>query len=196
MHCLNDAARRKNKTDIDGRTVDLSAPAGTDEDHRTVCQEPYVTLLVDGARALARTGRWTEAAETMAQRAVASLLAEPELSFAVFQTRAGLAARELDADGPHAPSLASALAEVACLDAYAAYEVLGHTAALAILGTERASALGAVVTNAGLGAGALSADHQRALSESVALGEAGLRRLLRADTAAPGNPLNEVPQPA
>ncbi|MFJ2509842.1 hypothetical protein ACIQJX_26395 [Streptomyces griseoviridis] len=67
LNCLNDAARHRNKTDIDGRTIDLSALTGTDEDHRTVCQELYVTLLVDGARALARIGRWTDAAEAMAQ---------------------------------------------------------------------------------------------------------------------------------
>lgn len=65
--CLNDAARHRNKTDVDGHTVDLSRLTGTDEDHRTVCQELWVTLLVDGARALARAGRWTEAAEAMAQ---------------------------------------------------------------------------------------------------------------------------------
>ncbi|MEV5843721.1 hypothetical protein AB0M32_17350 [Streptomyces sp. NPDC051985] len=67
LHCLNEAARHRNKTDIDGRPVDLSALTGTDEDHRAVCQELYVTLLVDGARALARIGRWTEAADAMAQ---------------------------------------------------------------------------------------------------------------------------------
>ncbi|MFF8732298.1 hypothetical protein ACF073_38430 [Streptomyces sp. NPDC015171] len=67
LNCLNDAARHRNKTGIDGRTVDLSALTGTDEDHRTVCQELYVTLLVDGARALAQIGRWTEAADAMAQ---------------------------------------------------------------------------------------------------------------------------------
>ncbi|OKJ72288.1 hypothetical protein [Streptomyces sp. CB02460] len=67
LHCLNDAARHRSKTNIDGRTIDLSALTGTDEDHRTVCQELYVTLLVDGARALARIGRWTEAADAMAQ---------------------------------------------------------------------------------------------------------------------------------
>ncbi|WP_405795035.1 hypothetical protein [Streptomyces longwoodensis] len=64
---LNHAARQREKTEIDGRTVDLSPLTGTDEDHRTVCQELYVTLLVDGARALARIGRWTEAADAMTQ---------------------------------------------------------------------------------------------------------------------------------
>ncbi|MDT0439995.1 MULTISPECIES: hypothetical protein [Streptomyces] len=64
---LNHAARQREKTEIDGRTVDLSTLTGTAEDRRTVCQELYVTLLVDGARALARTGRWTDAAEAMAR---------------------------------------------------------------------------------------------------------------------------------
>ncbi|RZU18313.1 hypothetical protein EV567_3249 [Streptomyces sp. BK239] len=64
---LSHVARHREKTEIDGRTVDLSALTGTDEDHRTVCQELYVTLLVDGARALAQIGRWTEAADAMAQ---------------------------------------------------------------------------------------------------------------------------------
>ncbi|MFF0134320.1 hypothetical protein ACFYTG_53475 [Streptomyces mirabilis] len=64
---LNHAARQREKTEIDGRTVDLSALTATDEEHRTVCQELWVTLLVDGARALARIGRWTDAAEAMAQ---------------------------------------------------------------------------------------------------------------------------------
>ncbi|MGW2924477.1 hypothetical protein ACWC8S_06075 [Streptomyces fungicidicus] len=245
--CLNDAARHRNKTDIDGRTVDLSTLTCTDEDHRTVCQELYVTLLVDGARALASIGRWTEAADAMAQHrgignrlldgrqiqimalmeqgldqqardlidttqpaepwetavanllrahcrpaaaplpradldqaqhAAASLLADPEPSIAVFQTRAGLAAVELNTNGPHTNSLVPALAEVARLDAYAACEVLGHPAAQAFLDTERASSLSSVVADAGLGAGALPTDHQRSLSESVALGEAELRRLL------------------
>lgn len=261
---LNHAARQREKTEIDGRTVDLSALTSTDEDHRTVCQELYVTLLIDGARALARIGRWTEAADAMAQHrgignrlldgrqikimalmeqglgqqardlidttqptepwetavtnllrahcrpaaaqlpqadldqaqhAVASLLVDPEPSIAVFQTRAGLTALELDASGTHTNSLVAALAEAACLDAYAACEVLGHPAARAILGTERASSLGSVVANAGLGAGTLPADHQRSLSESVALGEAELRRLLPTTRRPPGNPLNEVPQP-
>ncbi|MFE9308184.1 hypothetical protein ACFYM5_10850 [Streptomyces sp. NPDC006706] len=64
---LNRAARQREKTEIDGRAVDLSALTGTEGDHRKVCQELWVTLLVDGARALARVGRWTEAAEAMAQ---------------------------------------------------------------------------------------------------------------------------------
>lgn len=244
LRCLNDAARHRNKADIDGRTVDLSALTGTGEDHRAVCQELYVTLLGDGARALAQIGRWTEAADAMAQhrgignrlldgrqikimalmeqvldqqahdlidttqptepwkmavasllrahcrpvaaplpradvdqaqQAAASLLADPEASVAVFQTRTGLAALDLDA--------------------HAACEVLNHPTARALLSAERASALGSVVADAGLGAGTLPADHKRSLTESVALGEAELRRLVRGDQAAPGNPPMEVQQP-
>ncbi|MDT0616110.1 hypothetical protein RM812_39060, partial [Streptomyces sp. DSM 40712] len=130
-----------------------------------------------------------------AKHAAASLLAAPEPSIAAFQTRAGLAALELDTNGPHTHSLVPALTEVARLDAYAACDVLGHPAARAILDTERASSLGSAVAHAGLGADALPADHQRSLSESVAHGEAELRRLLRDDKAAPGNPPKEVPQP-
>ncbi|MFD7065196.1 hypothetical protein [Streptomyces sp. NPDC059906] len=248
LHCLNDAARHRNRTDVDGRTIDLSTPTGTDEDHRTVCQELSVTLLVDGARAHARIGRWTEAADAMAQHrgignrlldgrqiktmalmeqgrdqqardlidttqptepwemavaalprahyppaaaplaradldqahhAAASLVADPEPSLAVFQTRTGLAALELDATGPHTNSLLCALTDVARLDAYAAREVLDHPTARALLSTERTSAPGSVIAHAGLGAGTLSADHQRSLTDSVALGGAELRRLLR-----------------
>ncbi|MFH8706472.1 hypothetical protein [Streptomyces rubrogriseus] len=64
---LNRAARQREKTEIDGHTVDLSTLTGTDEDHRAVCQELYVTLLVDGSRALACIGRWAEAADAMSQ---------------------------------------------------------------------------------------------------------------------------------
>ncbi|WP_175521665.1 hypothetical protein [Streptomyces sp. CAI-85] len=64
---LNHAARQRGKTEIGGRTVDVSSLTSTEADHRQVCQELWVTLLVDGARALARIGRWAEAAEAMAQ---------------------------------------------------------------------------------------------------------------------------------
>jgi hypothetical protein len=83
---------------------------------------------------------------------------------------------------------------VARLDAYAAREVLDAPSTRAILSAKRASSLSSVVRAAGLGAGALPADHQRSLSESVALGEAQLTRLLHDDKVAPGNPLKEVPQ--
>lgn len=59
------AARDRGTTEIHGTTIDLSTLIGTKEDHRKICQELWVALLVDGARALARTGRWTQAAEAM-----------------------------------------------------------------------------------------------------------------------------------
>lgn len=122
-------------------------------------------------------------------------LADPEPATAVFQTRTGLAALELDASGPPSSALLDAVAEAARLDAYAAREVLDHPPARSSLSAEQASALGSVVEAAGLGAGTLPTHHQRALSESVALGEAELRRLLQDHQAAPGNPLEAVPHP-
>lgn len=59
------AAQKRGTTDIRGHTVDLSTLINTDADHQTICKELWVTVLVDGARALARIGRWTEAAEAM-----------------------------------------------------------------------------------------------------------------------------------
>lgn len=60
------AAQQRGATTIGGRDVDLSPWIRTDADDRTICTELWVALLVDGARALARSGRWTEAADTMA----------------------------------------------------------------------------------------------------------------------------------
>lgn len=60
------AAQKRGTAEIHGNTVDLSVLIDTDADHRKVCQELWFTVLVDGARALARVGRWTEAAEAMA----------------------------------------------------------------------------------------------------------------------------------
>ncbi|GGZ93124.1 hypothetical protein [Streptomyces bluensis] len=60
------AAQRRGTAEICGHTLDLSMLIDTDADHRKICQELWSTVLVDGARALARIGRWTEAAEAMA----------------------------------------------------------------------------------------------------------------------------------
>ncbi|WP_433542038.1 hypothetical protein ACQP10_38445 (plasmid) [Streptosporangium sandarakinum] len=59
------AAQRRGTAEIRNHDVDLSALIGTDADHRKVCEELWVTVLIDGARALARVGRWTEAADAM-----------------------------------------------------------------------------------------------------------------------------------
>ncbi|MFC8867960.1 hypothetical protein ACFUAC_09935 [Streptomyces sp. NPDC057148] len=251
LHCLNDAARHRNKTDIDGRTVDLWNLTGTDEDHRTVCQELYITLLVDGARALAQIGRWTEAADAMAQhrgignrlldgrqikimalmeqgldqqardlidttqptepweKAVAlllhahcrpaevpvpgadldrtveeavQLLAHPDPPTAVFQTRTGLSALELDHAGRHHARILDSLLSVARLDAYAARETLHHPAAAPALDDQATGALTALIAAAGLGAGALSAHDHKALTGAVSNAERELERLLQADS--------------
>ncbi|MBX6386088.1 MAG: hypothetical protein IRZ07_24470 [Microbispora sp.] len=69
------AAQKRTTAEICGTTVDLSTLIGTDADHRKVCEELWATLLVDGARALARIGRWTEAADIMnAHRGVGNRL--------------------------------------------------------------------------------------------------------------------------
>lgn len=59
------AAQKRGIAEICGNTVDLSMLIDTDSDHQKICEELWVTVLIDGARALARIGRWTEAAEAM-----------------------------------------------------------------------------------------------------------------------------------
>ncbi|MFD7713857.1 hypothetical protein [Streptomyces sp. NPDC059786] len=59
------AAQKRGTANVHGNVIDFAALISTDADHRKICQELWVTLLVDGARALARIGRWTKAAEAM-----------------------------------------------------------------------------------------------------------------------------------
>ncbi|GGZ05901.1 hypothetical protein [Streptomyces poonensis] len=59
------AAQQRGTAEIHGHVIDLPALISTDADHRKICQELWVALLVDGARALARIGCWTKAAEAM-----------------------------------------------------------------------------------------------------------------------------------
>ncbi|TDD15062.1 hypothetical protein [Nonomuraea diastatica] len=60
------AAQQRGATIIRDHGIDLSPLIQTTADHRKICTELWVTLLVDGAKALASLGRWTEAAESMA----------------------------------------------------------------------------------------------------------------------------------
>ncbi|WP_344888016.1 hypothetical protein [Nonomuraea antimicrobica] len=60
------AAQQRGTTVIRDHAVDLAPLIQTGPDHRKICTELWVTLLVDGARALASAGRWTEAANSMA----------------------------------------------------------------------------------------------------------------------------------
>lgn len=69
------AAQQRGVAEIRDHEVDLSVLIGSEEDHRKVCQELWVSVLIDGARALARIGRWTQAAEAMtAHRGVGNRL--------------------------------------------------------------------------------------------------------------------------
>lgn len=90
--------------------------------------------------------------------------------------------------------LPGTVADVACLDAYAAREVLNHPA-VAALSPGRIDVLCGVIATAGLGVGTLPAADHQALSKSVTLGEAELRRLLQGDKATAGSPPKEVPPP-
>ncbi|MFG6202257.1 hypothetical protein [Nonomuraea sp. JJY05] len=60
------AAQQRSATVIHGHDVDLTPLIHNRDDHRAVCTELWIALLVDGARALAHQGRWSEAADAMA----------------------------------------------------------------------------------------------------------------------------------
>ncbi|CAM5273799.1 hypothetical protein BOQ63_000690 (plasmid) [Streptomyces viridifaciens] len=69
------AAQQRGAAEIRGHTVDLAGLSATPGDHRKVCEELWVAVLTDGARALARIGRWSEAAQAMtAHRGVGNRL--------------------------------------------------------------------------------------------------------------------------
>ncbi|MFD9950245.1 hypothetical protein ACFWYW_55995 [Nonomuraea sp. NPDC059023] len=63
---LYGAAQQRRATVIHDHDVDLSPLTHTHHDHSAVCTELWVALLIDGARALAQQGRWSEAAAAMA----------------------------------------------------------------------------------------------------------------------------------
>jgi hypothetical protein len=74
LNCLYRAAQQRGTATIDGRSIDL-APLTCGLAHREACRELWAVLLTDGARALAREGRWAEAAEIMtAHRGVGTRL--------------------------------------------------------------------------------------------------------------------------
>jgi hypothetical protein len=64
---LYHAAQHRCPATICGHDVDLSQLTRTGAAHRKVCEELWAALLIDGARALARANRWTEAADIMAE---------------------------------------------------------------------------------------------------------------------------------
>jgi hypothetical protein len=63
---LYHAAQQRGTTAVGHHDIDFGPLIQTNDDHRKICTELWVTVLIDGARALARQGRWTEAADTMA----------------------------------------------------------------------------------------------------------------------------------
>lgn len=65
LNCLYRAAQQRGTATIHGHRVNL-APLTCGPAHRETCRELWAVLLTDGARALAREGRWNDAAETIA----------------------------------------------------------------------------------------------------------------------------------
>ncbi|TMR88317.1 hypothetical protein [Nonomuraea basaltis] len=247
------AAQQRGATIIRDHDVDLSPLIQTAADHRKICTELWVTLLVDGARALASLGRWTEAAESMAAhrgvgqrlldgrqitimslveqdlpqqaadmidssvpaepwedavaailriycrpttstpsqheldhavREALALIAEPEPMTAAFRARLGLTVLDLTADQPtaHDSDLRSAVIGVACSDAYAARDVLGHHGMRSRMTPQQEQELAGVLAASGFGAGSLPAAHLDALTAAVRQGERSLRALLGTTT--------------
>ncbi|MFC4010236.1 hypothetical protein ACFOY2_23620 [Nonomuraea purpurea] len=243
------AAQQRGTTVIRDHDVDLSPLIQTAADHRKICTELWVTLLVDGARALAGLGRWTEAAESMAAhrgvgqrlldgrqitimslveqnlpqqaadmidasipaepwenavaailriycrpptsttsqntldpavREVLALIADPEPTTAAFRVRLSLTALDLTADRPtaHDSDLRSAVIGVACSDAYAARDVLGHHGVRSRLTSQQEQQVADVLAASGLGAGSLPAAHLDTLTTAVRQGEDSLRAML------------------
>ncbi len=66
LHALYRAARGRTEAMIDGRYVSLRNVTCAADDHRLTCTVIWAALLADGARALARAGRWQEAAQRAA----------------------------------------------------------------------------------------------------------------------------------
>lgn len=66
LESLHAAARCRASIIADGCLVDFGALTATAEDHKAVCLLIWTALLADGTRALARAGRWKEAAEQAA----------------------------------------------------------------------------------------------------------------------------------
>ncbi|SDG41366.1 hypothetical protein SAMN05421505_10452 [Sinosporangium album] len=65
LHRLYRAAQQRGSAVIGEHEIDMASLIRDDETHRVICTELWTTLLIDGARALARSGRWTEAANAI-----------------------------------------------------------------------------------------------------------------------------------
>lgn len=67
LQVLYQAARNRGSALICGHEINLASLTQTSAGHRRVCEELWAALLIDGTRALAHAGRWTEAADIMAR---------------------------------------------------------------------------------------------------------------------------------
>ncbi|QBI56129.1 hypothetical protein [Streptomonospora litoralis] len=118
-------AHARSSTHIRGHDVDLSALTATESDHHDVCKALWVALLVDGARALARIGCWTQAAEAMtAHRGVGHRLLDGRQIMIMSLMERGLYQQARDAIEATAPTeewenAIAALLQVACRPATA-----------------------------------------------------------------------------
>ncbi|ONH51339.1 hypothetical protein CcI49_35930 [Frankia sp. CcI49] len=66
LQALHEAAHTQTSALIDGRSISLRNVTCAPDDHRTMRTLTWTALLADGVRALARAGRWHEAAEQAA----------------------------------------------------------------------------------------------------------------------------------
>jgi hypothetical protein len=60
------AARTRSRVSVAGRSIDLTGATALPEDHKTTCTQLWAAILADGTRAVVQTGRWTDAATTIA----------------------------------------------------------------------------------------------------------------------------------
>jgi hypothetical protein len=108
------------------------------------------------------------------------LVTQPEPTTAVFRVRVGLTALDLAADRTTtaAARLRAAVIDIACSDAYAARDILGHDMMRAQLTLQQEYQLAATRTVAGLGTGSLPSAHMEALTAAVSQAGARLQILL------------------
>ncbi|RKN46664.1 hypothetical protein [Streptomyces hoynatensis] len=91
------AAQQRGTATIRNHNVDIAALTRTEEDHRKICQELWVSLLIDGDRALARSGHWTKAAQAMtAHRGVGNRLLDGRQILIMSLMERGLDQQALD----------------------------------------------------------------------------------------------------
>ena len=207
LNCLYRAARQRGTATIHGHRVNL-APLTCGPAHQETCRELWAVLLTDGARALAREGRWTNAAKTMAaHHGIGTRLLDgrqTKIMSLLEQGHHQEAAAVIDATVPAEPwetaatailrtycqqpetstaRLHDAIAKLAATDAYAARNALGHPMMRARMTCHQERQLTSVITAAGFGAGHLTPGHMDAITTAAGQAEEYLRVLLRQQTS-------------